>query len=554
MNTGTYPSVHLVAIFLIAVLGFAVYANSLDGEFILDDISLVRDNVYIRNFSRAPKIITENIAAGAGRKSAFYRPLQIFTYMADYAIWKLNVKGYHLTNILLHILAALCVYYLANLLSEDRFLALLAGALFVVNPVHTEAVTYISGRSDSLALIFMLFSFIFYLKCFSGKNIKIYILMVLSYALALLSRETSLILPVLLLVYHYTYKKKIRVREFLSVAGIALIYILLRLTALKSLSLHADLPVPTGLFQRIPGFFVAVANYIRLLILPFNLHIEYGNILFGLSYPGAIVGILLSSLLLIYAFMKRKDNGLISFSIFWFFAALLPVSNLYPVNAYMAEHWLYLPSIGFFLILGKTLSYLYKRRGFKVFALFFAAGLLFFYSYLTVKQNNYWREPVVFYKRTLKYAPPSSRMLNNLGTIYCNSGRNEEAIPQFKKAIKINPNYADAYNNLGIAYNNTGRTEDAIAAFEKSAELDPGYADTYYNLGIAYGKLGRLKEAIAAFEKSIEIYPDFTAAYNNIGVAYYKLGRTEKAIESFKKVLEIDPDYRDARHNLSVIQ
>ncbi|MBU1147116.1 MAG: tetratricopeptide repeat protein, partial [Candidatus Omnitrophica bacterium] len=440
----------LIAIFLISIFGSTVYVNSLNNEFTWDDEWLVENNVHIRNWSNTTKIFMEDVGAGAGGKYHFYRPVQIFTYMIDYSLWKLNVRGYHFTSILLHILAALTIYWLINILFKDNLLSLCTSILFVVHPIHTEAVTYISGRSDSLATIFMLVCIIFYIKYLRRAGNKVYIFMIISYTLALLSKENSLILPALILLYTFAFKEKLKVKGFLPIVSIAFIFVLLRSTVLESLSFQTS--YTTTLFQRIPGFFVAITNYIRLMFLPFNLHMEYGNKLFNLSNPKAMAGLLILVSLLIYAFRKKKANVLIFFSIFWFFIALLSVSNLYPINAYMAEHWMYLPSIGFFLILSKGLNYIYRTKNLRIFAVGLMIGLLAFYSYLTLRQNNYWKEPIAFYERILKYAPDSCKIYNNLGVAYMNLGNKKEAISSYKKAIEIDPDYSEAYNNLGVAY------------------------------------------------------------------------------------------------------
>ena len=539
------------SVILIIILGFAVYGNSVNGKFIWDDDYLIRDNIRIKNWSHIAKIFTKNIAAGAGEKYDFYRPAQMFTYMIDYSLWKLDVKGYHLTNILLHILVALSIYWLISILYGNRALSLLTSILFLVHPIHSEAIAYISGRADPLAVFFMLLCFIFYIKKLSSKSISLYILMLLSYVLALLSRENSLILPMLLLLYHYSFKKKLKVKNFLLLIGIAFIYILLRLTVLKSLLPYTSCPIT--LSQRIPGFFVAVTNYARLILLPFNLHMEYGTIMFNLAHPRAITGILILSSLLIYAFRKRNGDRLTFFCISWFFIALLPVSNLYPINAYMAEHWLYLPSIGFFLLLAKGLSYIYKIKKFRIFTIVFTIVLLAFYSYLTIRQNVYWREPLVFYKRTMKYAAHSPRVCNDLGNAYYAINKNKEAIALYKKAVEINPNYARAYYNLGLLYSTINKKKEAITAYKKAIEINPDFAKAYYNLGNVYHAINKSEEALALYKKAIEINPDFAKAYYNLGVVCEATEKKEKAIASYKKAIEIKPDFAKAYNNLSII-
>ena len=466
-----------LGILLIIFLGLIVYSNSLNGKFLWDDNALIKDNVYIRNWSNVEKFFVSDSTNVT--KPVFYRPFQMVTYAVDYSIWKLNVRGYHLTNILLHILVALLLYWLINILYKDTLIALLASIFFVTHPVHTEAVAYMSGRSDSLVGIFMLLSFIFYIKRIHTGKIRFSLFMILSYIGALLSRETSLIFPLLLLVYHYVFEEKIRPKDFFSFLVTTFIYIGLIIFILPPGNFY------TTFFQRIPGFFTAIASYTRLLILPFQLHMGYGIKLFNLTDFKAIAGIMIIVFLFFYVLKNKNQKKIILFSVSWFLIALLPVSNLYPVNAYMSEHWLYIPSIGFFVILSSNLSRIYRIKRFHAAGMALIIGILVFYSYLTIKQNEYWKTPIDFYNRTIKYAPDNWGLYVNLGNAYIDIGKNEKAIASYKKALGINPNAASVYINLGIVYNNIGRKKEAIAMFRKALKIDPKYAIAYFCLSRA---------------------------------------------------------------------
>jgi tetratricopeptide (TPR) repeat protein len=537
----------LISCTLIITLGFVVYANSLSGKFIWDDNNLIKYNTYIKNWSKFPALLGTNIAAGAGKKYSLYRPLQMITYILDYSFWRFDVRGYHLTNILLHILVGLSIYRLINILFTDNLLAALCSILFVVHPIHTEAVAYISGRSDPLALLFLLLCFIFYIKYYHTERISFYILMLLTYILALLSRETSLILPLLLLLYHYYFKKKVKSNAFLSILGIVFVYILLRITVFRDLLAGYN----TTLLQRIPGFFVAITNYLRILFLPVDLHMEYGNKLFYFSQPQAMLGIFILLSLMFVIFSKRNSNKLLSFSLSWFLISLLPISNLYPLNAYMAEHWLYIPSIGFFLILAKLICYIFRDKNFKLLAGVFAVLLVFFHSYLTIKQNSYWQEPIIFYERTLVYNPESPRIYNNLANEYNLIGKYEKAIALYEKAIELSPAYVDAYNNFAATYRDLGKQEKTIAFFEKAIAINPRYMQTYINLAITYLRIGKYEKAIPLYEKAIELNPSSAQTYNNLAVAYNYLGKYEKAIALYEKAIELNPSSAKIYNNLA---
>ncbi len=584
----------VLSVILIVLLGFAVYGNSLTGEFIWDDVFLIERNTYIRDASYIPKIFSEDLGAGAGKEYNFYRPVQLITYMADYSLWKLDVRGYHLTNILLHICVALSLYYLINAIFKDNLLALLTGSFFVVHPIHTEVVTYLSGRADSLALLFMLLCALCYIKSSSSNGIGVYILISLSCALALLSRENSLILPVLLLVYHYSFKKKIEIKKFLIIPSLAVIYILLRLTVLKALLTADAADHMTSLLPRLPGVFVALSSYIKLLFLPFPLHMEYGTKMFAPGDPRVILGIVILIALLFFSFKRKENATYISFCALWFLVAFLPVSNLFPINAYMAEHWMYLPSIGFFLIVAKTISVGATGRPpagkagpplLKTLTIIFAICLLAFYSYLTIRQNNFWKEPISFYERTLRYAPDSSGVNfnlgiaytqinqeekaiasykraiesktdyaeahNNLGIVYATSKRYDEAAASFKKAIEIKKDFADAYNNLGNIYRDAGKNEEAIALYQKAIAAKPNHEEAYNNLGVLYADIDKTEEAIALYKKAIGLNAHYAAPHNNLGHLYLKMNKKNEAAASYKKAVEINPDSTEARNNLS---
>jgi pentatricopeptide repeat protein len=545
--SGKFQSV--IFIIFIIILGATIYSNSLGGHFIWDDAGLIKENIYIRSWSSLPQVFTKNIWAGITESSTVYRPLQMVTYLADYSLWKLDARGYHLTNILLHISAALALYWLVNLLFNQRILALFSSLIFISHPVQVEAVSYISGRADPLAAIFILLSCGFYVKFLETKRIVAQGAMLLSFILALLSRENALILPVLLILYHYTFKKKLKFQQFWPVLSIAGIYIILRLAFINTV--FYDNPAKTTLIQRLPGFLAAVTNYTGILFWPFGLHMEYGNRLFSFFSPEAILGSSIILLLLIWVCKSKPVDKPVFFSISWLMIALLPVSNLYPLNAYMAEHWLYLPLIGFSVILAKAFTSLYLTGRFRWMALSLFICLLASYSYLTIRQNIYWRSELSFYKRTLEYAPGSARAHNNLGLLYSGLGNKNAAMQEYLKAIAIDPGLACAYRNLGDLYCEAGNSAQGIQMYLAAIRINPRYAEAYNNLGNVYVALGRNREALKYCRRALEFNNALPAAYYNLGNAYYNLGQNDLSIKMLEKSVQLAPDYLEAYNNLA---
>ncbi len=560
------PVFLFAALVLIAALGLLAYANILQGTFVWDDEVLVVKNTYIRDFAHIKNVFSENILGGVKRMTAFYRPLQVLTYALDFRVWQLNASGYHLTNTLLHIGAALAVYLFLLVLAVPPRVALWAGLFFVVHPVHTEAVCYVSGRADPLAAVFIFLCLTFYIRYVRRPRAGLYAASMVFAAAALLSKEIALLLPLMVLLYHVTSRTRVKAAGFLSLLALAAGYLVLRRAFSAHLAGEMDVTVP--LLQRIPGAFVAYAQYLRLLVWPSGLHMEYGQPRFSFLDPGVLFGVvLLAGSVVLFVRARRRDDPLLSFAAGWFLLTLAPVANIFPVNAYMAEHWLYLPSVGFFLAVALLLDrWAQKGAGARRCVYVLIGSAVAFYAVLTVRQNHVWRQPVLLYEAVVAHAPESPRLLNNLANIYATDpatqdkavalyrraiasdpgsafsyfnlanlykrqGREGPAAENYRKAIELDPLYIEAYNNLGVLYFAQGRFEDAAAVLEEGARLNLVFADIHHNLGNTYEKLGRNDEALAAYNKAVALNPDFAPSHLNLAIAYFKMGEYGRAAE-----------------------
>jgi len=484
---------------LIAAAGLAVYANSAGGRFLWDDELLVSGNPVIKEWSNAPGVFLGRQTGPQGAQLYMYRPLQFISYMADHYLWGLDARGYHLTGIAIHILAALSICWFAYLISKNLLLASITGLLFVVSPLNTEAVSYISGRADPLSALFIFLGMIFYVKSEEEGGKRYYYIMLLCWVAAVLSRESGLVFPLLLLAYHVSFRKRPDWRRLSPLFLAVLLY-----AVIVPNGRNVYLGCATSIAERLPGFFASITSYIRLLLAPVGLHMEYGNRLFAWSDPAVISGIAMTVLLITLAFARRNaraGDGIFCFSVLWFFTALLPYSNILPMNAYMAEHWLYVPSFGFFLIAAKWSSGLMEGR----FRRLSAAAVIFVvlaYSAMTVAQNRYWSDPIRFYETTLRYAPGSSRLHYNLGIQYKISSRLRDAIGCYSKAIELDPGNPSYYNNRANAYAQEGEFMKAISDYTKAIELDPRHVNAYLNRARAYRESGQPDKAAKDLEKA----------------------------------------------------
>lgn len=555
-------------VFLIFLLVITVYANSLNNSFVWDDKALVTKNSLIKNWHNLPKFFTTHLYYGSGHNSDFYRPFQQLSLFLDYSVWGLNPLGFHITNIILHALNAVLIYLFLELLFKRREIPLISALLFAIHPIHTQAVTYIAGRADLLALGFLLLAMLMFIKyraCENEKNKWYYLGTIVFFVFALLSRESAVVFPFLLLLYGVSFR-----REWVSPAKfksnfcgyipfflLLSIYIALRLTILDFMPLGSGLlGGRTNLYLRAITFPRIVFTYIRLLFFPLNLHMQYSTD-FAVSFfrlPVFVSNVLLIFLLFAVVWLYKKSK-LFFFAIAWFFLALLPHSNIIPLNAVVAEHWLYVPSIGFFILFSAGLVRLSElttdnpavRRKILIFIL---VPILGTYSVLTVKRNTCWKDELTIYKDTLKYSPFNVRVRNNLGLVYKNMGEYEKAVKEFEKAIKLKHDYVRGYHNLGVVYFEQKKYEQAIGYYNKAIEIDPGYADSYASLGGVYFLQKRYDEAIQECRKAITLRENNAEAYNNLGAVYSSRNEYNKATECFERAIEINPDFVTSYNNL----
>lgn len=552
---------HAINFLALLIIGLAIYSTSFGNNFLWDDDWLVVNNIYIKSWKYLGKIFTTNLFAGCWGDSNFYRPMQSLTLLVDNSIWKLNPFGYHLTNTLIHIANSILIYWLMALLFKARAAAaILATLFFLVHPVQTEAVTYISGRADPLMTFFILLSFTLFIKWRNKSCPKrniIYACSLSCFALALLSKEAALIFPFLILTYCFVYDNKEIFRAksfyFIDFLVIAAVYLLIRvfIPSLSEATPTATHSIP--LFTRLVISCRAFMHYLGFIIFPFNLHMErYFKIEGSLFEPDIWVSLILMAVFIILAIRLTKRSKMISFGLAWFMISLLPTSGIFHINAFIAEHWLYMPLVGLSLAVSGSIMWLSSRRHLKAtYAIFIF--ILACLSLLSIRQNTVWKDREILYKYILKFNPQSSRVHFNLGSAYGEKNLDDMAAAEFKKAIELMPDYVDGYVNLGYSYQKNGKVEEAARIFKRAKEVAPKSYLPYYYLANLYQNTGKLPEAIELYKKALSIKPINPNIYFDIARAYDKTSAVDDAINAYKKTIKLDPSYIDAYVNLGAL-
>lgn len=531
---------------LIAFLCTAIYANSFQNDFVFDDKVLITTNFEIRSFSNIPSFFESPSHAN------LYRPVRSSLYTIVYGIWGLNTFGYHLNSLIFHILNSFMVYLLAKALLKKRNLALIAALIFALHPVHTDRITNMTAGFDQFGIFLYFLSFYLYILYSKNSKLKYLIGSVVLFAVGIFSSEELVTLPVILFLYDFCFnKKKIKIKNYLYYVLIGIFFFMVRFTVLGRFGRMEE--YYTGsLYSNIATTIPILLKYLKLLIIPYTLTLEYTPQIHHTIFDLAVLLSLFAVLALIYISTKSKMT---LFLAGFFFITLSPFLNLIPLFTLMAERYLYIPSFAFCILaaIGFEKVFNLKIKNIKTITLTVFILILVIFSGIVIKRNTEWRDSLTLWTRTVETSPKSSRAHDNLGSAYQVERMYEKAFEQYEIAIKLHPRNYFAFGNRGSAYAEVGMYDKAITDLQTSILINPYYYKSYTNIGLAYYKSGDYEKAITSLKQAIELHPELSKAHNDLGVVYAEIGEHELAIQEIQKAIKIYPDYKDAHHNLGVV-
>ncbi len=478
-----------VAWLLCLAAGLLFYAPALSGELIWDDAYLVRANPFFRSPVFGAEVFRHWLFFDSF--STYYRPVQNWSYMLDYWLWRGEPVGYHLTNLLLHSLSGILLFELLRQIlpgltggtgaRENRapiqFAALFVALIWVVHPVHNAAVAYISGRADSLASFFALLAWLLARRACEARFVfskaAIGLAAALTALLALCSKEIALLWLALFAVHLLSFERGVGWRA----KGIALAGALSVLGAYAFLHAlpAARAPMENGPPLPLDGRFLlmlrALGDYAGLLVWPGRLYMEraisdsaiYGSVASWRAHPHyeylSVIGLLVGLAALWLCRQRWPARRLRGFGALWFLLAFLPISNLFPLNAEVAEHWIYLASIGALLLLAGTVFALPRRA--QIAAGAFAALSILALGVRTSVRAGDWVNAETFCLRTIADGGATPRILSTLASHYGGRGDFVKQEAVLRKTIARFPDYAPARINLGICLSKQGHAAEA---------------------------------------------------------------------------------------------
>jgi len=585
---------------IITLLILLAYSNSFQNSFQYDDFHVIVKNPAIKdpaNYSQF--FLNPQLGSGLVKDTSGYRPLFMASFALNYSIGGLEVFGYHLFNFILHTLCAFLVFYITLLFlrltpdegrlnsPRNQLTALFAASVFALHPAQTESVTYVVGRSNLMTAFFFLLAFWSYVQYHStGKihqllihdasdthepsksplgpplakgglggfeGIFYVILSSFSYACALLVKETAVTLIVILILFNLlfplgrTWKK--RLFSLLPYALLSIIYLVIRLYFFGSLQYSSKTIRPP--YENFLTQLRAWVHYLGTLLLPLNLNVDYDfPVSHSILESQVILSIFILTTLAMVIWRISKVSRLVGFFALWFVINLLPTNSLIPLEDVITDRWLYLPSVGYAVIMALAAEWIFRAwvttgsRARKLVFFFLCVLLLELYGFATILRNFTWSSYWTLWEDAVDKSPHKGRPHVGLGLALNHVGRRGEAIAEFKKAIQLNPRAGEAYLNLGYIYFHQGKLEEAIQAFQTSIVLGPRLSpEAHNNLGMAYLQQGRLPKAVEEFQRALQARPIYAMPYFNLGKVYEKEGNIDRAISCMEKAAKMEPEF-----------
>ena len=559
---------------LIILLGLAIYAQTFGFSFVYDDACFIVKNTSIRSFEHVPelwKIFPQT------------RTIGFYTFAFNYWLNQLHPQGYHIFNVLVHLLAVGLVWACASVLFKIvgwipfkdpvyQHLPFFIALLFLVHPGQTQAVSYISQRFESIATVFYLASVYTYLRAristFKIHRILLFSSSLVFAILGLLTKEVTATIPLMILCAEFilfekspgTANKNFLGGRFWLIFVIGVFFVLLFMKMVNTnfidtyfkfsaISNSHDGEMVTGGKYLLTQMRVFL-TFLRLLIFPVHQNLDYDYPLSAtlLNPPLTLVGLCIIVLMLYGVFQLRRQKPLIAFGFAWILVTF-SINTAPRVNV-IFEHKLYLISFGFLLAAVSAMSGVVKNRKILYGLL---TGWIVILSVLSFERNHVWRDELTLENDILLKSPHKAKPYYLRGRVYYQHGDFTQAIADFNKALELAPDFLGAYIDRGIVYDAEGNFSQALSDYNMAVKKNPYQPEAYYNRGNIYNKQNNFIQALKDYNKAIELKPDYAESYANRGNVYVKQGDLPLGLMDFNLAIVINPLYADAYYNRGVV-
>lgn len=577
-------------IFFLFTLGILAYGRVLPFPFVHDDIVFIQKNLHLARWDDIGHIFlsSSSFTQHLSIANSYYRPFLEVIYKCEYALFGFAPWGYHLTNILLHILNSILLFKTIQILFRKNITALGVAALFLLHPVQTEAVSCIAGISNLVFTFFCFSSFLCYLWARAQKDKTIFAFDMCAYVLfiaALLSKEQAVIFPAIIIFYEIFFasgqasrycERMLRVSVFVM---IVISYFVFRKMILHIAPVPIDLNNPE-LVLRLLSIPRTLFMYLGLVLWPVDLHYyRCLDILRPFFIPAVGILVLVLGVEGLLKMLPASERKMAAFGIGWFLLTIFPVLNIVPLiveysHVMTSEHFLYFSLPGLLLFLFVTGEYALRW----IFKDSFARGAKFVFILmlcvllaLTVKQNSFWKDAATLFERTLRYEQGIARLHILLAQTYYDAEKIEEAIAEYSKAQNIMRGYAQKVKDdeakrfylgflkgihfeLALCYEKKEDYRQAVFHYQQALAIDSKDDVVYNNLALAYLNLQDNAWAYRILKTAIGINPRNVMALSNLAILELQQGNMKEGEDLLRQALAVDPNFAAARQNFERLQ
>lgn len=556
----------LICLFLVLVT-FVAFWQVRNNEFVnLDDNLYVTDNPHVQEGLTLRGIFWAFTTMHAGH----WHPMTWLSHLFVYDLFGLNPSGHHMANLLFHVANTLLLFLLFQRMTASPWRSGLMAALFALHPLHVESVAWVAERKDVLCAFFWMLTMWAYVSYVKKPKLHRYLLVVLYFILALMSKPMAVTLPFALLLLDYWPlgrlqfdKSKNHDRRRTSILRLILEKVpLFFITAILSwLTIFAQwkggavatigkLPLEI----RMGNALVSYVMYISKMLWPKGLAVLYPHPILSPLWEVAGAALLLGMITVLVIRVGQKHSYYIV-GWLWYLGTLVPVIGFVQVGVQaMADRFTYLPLIGLFMMIAYGVPDILSRWRYRRVVLITSASLvLLILMITTISQVKLWQNSVTLFNHTLKVTNNNSIIHNNLGVTLARQGKDQESIVHYKKALEIESNYADAHYNLGVLLARQGKEQEAVAQFIETLRIKPDYTQAHNDLALILTKQGKIQEALTHFTEAVRTNPNNAEAHFNLGIALLRQGRIPEAIFHFNQALQINPKDARVHQNLGVV-
>tara|TARA_B100001250_G_scaffold188793_1_gene162217 strand:+ start:3741 stop:5498 length:1758 start_codon:yes stop_codon:yes gene_type:complete len=563
INLSMNKYTQLLVLFL---LGILIYSNTIDNQFVFDDIPHIQNNSTLKDLS--------SLYGGA-------RWFGMYTFKINYYFHELNVKGYHIINIIIHILNSFLVLWMINLVLKTQnkikaldnsksYFAFLVALFFIAHPIQTQAVTYIIQRLASLACMFYLLVLILYLKARETDNYSKYfysVLLVPFLIAGIFTKETMYTIPLIIFITEIIFFQNVMnlkntIVRYWSLVSVMLLILIssfvtfYNLEGIFSEKFSLKLGVMISQYEYLITQFQVIFLYLRLLVIPVNQMLDY---IYPISYSiinwksiVSLMGLVLIGYITKYFY--KKGYKLEVFGILWFFITISIESSIIPLADIVFEHRLYLPSIGYCILLASLMNKIQNRYG-NIFSAIVILIIITTYSIGSYNRNLSWDTAISIWTDNIIKSPSNPVPYWSRAKEYFKIGKYGKAIDDYTSAIDLNSNLVTIIGERGLAYEKQNMFNHAISDYSKMADLNKNDSGKWYRkIGVIHTRNGDYNKALVYWNKSIFSEPCYYKFYISRGITYQHLGNFKKALEDFKKAIFLNDDSKEEIFNYAGVK